>query len=121
MLVTPTLGTTPFDRTLFGPDRINGEEFDPFLGWLLTFPINMIGSPAASIPVGFVDGYPVGDADRRATVRRRGRDSRECCFRAPVTVAGRVPLLTRSYPDSFRTNSIERAKSVANSSCDGTG
>ncbi len=44
------------------PARIAGREVDPFWGFLpFTFPINMIGHPAASIPAGFSsDGMPIG-------------------------------------------------------------
>ena len=36
-----------------GPDEINGQPIEP-LGWLgFSFPFNLTGQPAASVPVGF--------------------------------------------------------------------
>ena len=44
------------------PGAIDGKEVHAFWGYLpFTFPINMIGHPAASVPSGFSsDGMPVG-------------------------------------------------------------
>ena len=61
VLLSPAMAVPAFppdDR----PDRIAGREVDPFWGFLpFTYPINMIGHPAASIPAGFSsDGMPIG-------------------------------------------------------------
>jgi aspartyl-tRNA(Asn)/glutamyl-tRNA(Gln) amidotransferase subunit A len=55
LLVMPTLGTTAFENEILGPDEIDGQSIDPALGWRPTFPFNMTGHPAASIPAGFAD------------------------------------------------------------------
>ena len=61
LLLTPTMAVTAFpvgER----PRVIDGREVHPFWGFLpFTFPINMTGQPAASIPCGFSkEGLPVG-------------------------------------------------------------
>lgn len=61
MLVTPTLATAAFEQGIPGPPAINGKPVDPHSGWMLTYPFNMTGHPAASIPCGFTAGnLPVG-------------------------------------------------------------
>lgn len=61
VLIAPTISVPPFDKEMFGPDEVAGEEIDEFGGWLLTYPFNMIGTPVASIPAGFTDdNLPVG-------------------------------------------------------------
>lgn len=61
VLVTPTISVPPFDKEMFGPDEVAGEEIDEFGGWLLTYPFNLIGIPVNSIPAGFTDdNLPVG-------------------------------------------------------------
>ncbi|MFJ9851125.1 amidase [Streptomyces sp. NPDC101150] len=48
-------------RTTVGPSRVGGQEVDPFVGWSLTSPFNLIASPAATVPVGrAANGVPVG-------------------------------------------------------------
>ena len=60
VLVTPTLGMSPFEKDA-QPTEIEGEEIDPLHGWALTWPFDVTGNPAASVPVGFTpDGMPVG-------------------------------------------------------------
>ena len=61
VLLSPTMAVPafPVDER---PTQIAGKEVDPLHGFIpFTFPINMGGYPAASIPCGFTsDGLPVG-------------------------------------------------------------
>ena len=60
LLMTPTtsIPTFPFDDR---PTAIAGKKVHSFWGFFpYTFPINMVGYPAASIPCGFLNGLPLG-------------------------------------------------------------
>ena len=65
LLLTPTMAVPafPIDER---PAIIGGKEVDPFWGYLpFTFPINMTGQTAASVPCGFSEapasaGMPIG-------------------------------------------------------------
>ena len=60
LLMSPTMPTVafPIDQP---PQKIDGKNVPPHLGYIpFTFPINMSGQTAASIPCGFSDGMPVG-------------------------------------------------------------
>ncbi len=61
LFLMPTISITAFDLGIQGPETIDGTEVGPF-DWLpFTFPINMTGQPAASVPAGFTsEGLPVG-------------------------------------------------------------
>jgi len=61
LLITPTLACLPFDLGIDIPEKINGKEISP-LDWLpFTYPFNLSGHPAASIPCGWSnDGFPIG-------------------------------------------------------------
>ncbi len=60
-ILSPTLACEPFELGIEGPTEINGTPCHPIVGWLLTYPFNMTGHPACSIPCGFTrGGLPVG-------------------------------------------------------------
>ncbi|MYJ72452.1 MAG: amidase, partial [Rhodospirillaceae bacterium] len=61
ILLTPTLAVPAFPVHMQGPEKIDNRIVEPFKWLAFTFPINMTGQPAASIPAGFTEGgLPVG-------------------------------------------------------------
>ena len=63
LLLTPTVPVAPFALRNIAPDTISADRgLLPFGDWIpFTYPWNLTGQPAATIPCGFTcDGLPVG-------------------------------------------------------------
>jgi amidase/aspartyl-tRNA(Asn)/glutamyl-tRNA(Gln) amidotransferase subunit A len=65
LLVSPTLACLAVDNATdgntLGPAEIEGEAIDRLIGWCMTYLINFIGYPAATVPAGLAEnGLPVG-------------------------------------------------------------
>ena len=90
LIATPTLTVLPFDKNLeLGPDKVAGKPIDPDLGWYSTWPFNLTGEPAISIPVAWVEGLPVG----LQLVARRGHDG--LVLRTAAAIERAVPWADR--------------------------
>ncbi|MFC0241798.1 amidase [Rhodopseudomonas telluris] len=61
LILTPTLAVPPFAIDIQGPEKIDGRMVANTQWLAFTFPLNMTGQPAATVPAGFTeDGLPVG-------------------------------------------------------------
>jgi amidase len=65
LLISPTLACLAVenaaDGNTLGPAEIEGEPINRLIGWCMTYLINFIGYPAATVPAGLAgNGLPVG-------------------------------------------------------------
>lgn len=61
LLLTPTLAVPPFPVHMQGPEKIDGRMVSSTAWLAFTFPLNMTGQPAATVPAGWTDdGLPIG-------------------------------------------------------------
>jgi aspartyl-tRNA(Asn)/glutamyl-tRNA(Gln) amidotransferase subunit A len=108
ILLTPTLAVPPFPVHIQGPEKIDGRMVSTTQWLAFTFPLNMTGQPAASVPAGFTrDGLPVGlqivgphlgDATvlRAAAAFEAARPWRNCTPPIVTALSASAPPVVRS-------------------------
>ncbi len=61
IVITPTVAVPAFELGMMFPPKINGKRVGPTAWMPFTFPFNMTGNPAATIPCGWSKGgLPIG-------------------------------------------------------------
>jgi len=93
VIITPTVAVTAFAAGTLGVDEIDNRPVDAHLGWSpFSWPVNLAGLPAATIPCGFDrDGLPIG-LQIIAPWLEEGRIFRvAAAFEAAAPASGRWP------------------------------
>jgi aspartyl-tRNA(Asn)/glutamyl-tRNA(Gln) amidotransferase subunit A len=94
LLLTPTLAVPPFPVHMQGPEVIEGRMVGSAQWLCFTFPLNMTGQPAASVPAGFTrDGLPIGLQIAGRHLADASVLSAAAAFEAARPWAGRWPPL----------------------------
>jgi Asp-tRNA(Asn)/Glu-tRNA(Gln) amidotransferase A subunit family amidase len=94
LLLTPTAATPAFPLGVLWPTEIDGQAVGREAGSAFTFPFNMTGQPAASVPCGFTrSGLPIG----LQIVGRRFDDA--TVLRASAAFERAQPWITRRPPE----------------------